>query len=124
MTVARNSFCRKYFGKDRECLTEEEMKEYWRIAKKISRANNPKSYAKEIEYNKNYFKTHEKHLRELQRQRRIINKDKLKQYRLERFIKKHGHKPYENSLFFKMFGVQKKDRSPEMIRKYNAERVK
>ena len=124
MSVARNSFCRKYFGKDREYLTAEEMKEYWRIAKKISRANNPKSYAKEIEYNKNYFKTHEKHLRELQRQHRIINKDKLKQYRLERFIKKHGHKPYENSLFFRMFGVQKKDGSPEMIRRYNAERVK
>ena len=61
---------------------------------------------------------------ELRRRHRIINKDKLKQYRLERFIKKHGYKPHENSLFFRMFGVQKKDGIPEMIRRYNAERVK
>ena len=103
-----NSFCRKYFGKDRKYLNDEETKEYWRIAKKISRANNPESYAKEMEYNKNYFKTHKEHLMELRRRHRIINKDKLKQYRLERFIKKHGYKPHENSLFFRMFGVQKK----------------
>ena len=56
VAVARNSFCRKYFGKDRKYLNDKETKEYWRIAKKISRANNPESYAKEMEYNKTILK--------------------------------------------------------------------
>ena len=124
MTVARNSFCRKYFGTDREYLTAEEIKEYWRIAKKISRMSNPEKYEREKEYNKRYFQQHKEHLLECARRNKIQNMARYKQNHMIRFIKKHGHKPFEGGKFFKKYGVRYKDAPPEILRKFNNERLK
>lgn len=58
MAFARNQFCRLYFGKDRKCLNEQETKEYYRLAKKLSRAENEASYQRGLEYSKEYYKKH------------------------------------------------------------------
>ena len=124
MAFARNQFCRLYFGKDRKYLNEEEMKEYFRLAKKMSRAENEELYQKDTEYNKRYYREHREHLLEVQREWKKNHALEIKRKNLIAFIRKHGHKPHEGGKFYQKYGVRKKDATPEMLRDYNRERIR